>query len=306
MEMDHHEDIIAPHHARQHQLHHDDDDNHHGHLHDHCNNLLKEREEMHQKLLKERDEMHQKEMEKLLTQNLELKEQLRVDKCALSLLNVLRENGDTIIVAERETNLISQGMKDLSERSEAVYLHLSTIAKDFCQKLDDLQSGIEKRGIRYNLPSPDFNSSHSNIEDFMEGNEILAKKLQDAERRLEEAEARNIELQESFEERLQTLSELGHGDTFAAPQSSHELDTSQFVNALQQETGLLRKDYSQRLITLSVRQGVLKPEEAYRQLADADALGDITLEDLKVMTPKKKTPMKSLVNRVFSSKRSAK
>uniref|UniRef100_A0A914YIA6 Uncharacterized protein n=1 Tax=Panagrolaimus superbus TaxID=310955 RepID=A0A914YIA6_9BILA len=186
MENDH-EDIIAQghhdlHHERQQlNLHHeipyaDNDDNH---LHENCHILLKDQEES-----------HRKEIEKLLNQIFELKEQLQVDKCAWSLFNVLRENGDTIIVAERETNLISQGMKDLYERSEAVYLHLSSIAKDFCQKLDDFQSGIEKRQVQFTLPSPCFNSSHSNIGDFMGSrtSELeLAQKLEDAERRLKEA-----------------------------------------------------------------------------------------------------------------------
>ena len=127
---------------------------------------------------------HKEEMDQLKRELAELKKQRSIDGHAFNLLNVLRENGDTIVVAERETRLLCEGIKDIEERAQTIYFHLSAIAKDFCQKLDEFQRGIDARGVSLTpvLPSPYNAGSYSNL---VEEKEYLQRKLEDAERRLE-------------------------------------------------------------------------------------------------------------------------
>ena len=101
--------------------------------------------ENYKALLEEQRDDHQNEIRKLYAEINDLKEQLALDKSAFSLINVLRNNGDTIVVAEREAKVIAEGIRDLNDRSETLHLHLSMIAKDMCQKLDDVRIGMSKR-----------------------------------------------------------------------------------------------------------------------------------------------------------------
>lgn len=61
----------------------------------------------------------------------------------------------------------------------------------------------------------------------------------------------------------------------------------------------MQKDTANRTLTLAVRQGIMSPEEAFRQLNDADALEGLSLEDLKAMPKKKKTHIKKTLSRLF-------
>ena len=101
--------------------------------------------ESYKAVMEEQRDEHKKEIRKLYAEINELKEQLALDNRAFSLLNVLRNNGDTIVVAEREAKVITEIIKDLNDRSETLHLHLSSIAKDICQTMDDVQYGMNKR-----------------------------------------------------------------------------------------------------------------------------------------------------------------